>query len=367
MEAYNLTSHIKQSNRPFVIAGPCSAESEDQLEKISFDLAELDQVNLLRAGIWKPRTSPDSFEGVGEKGLSWLAWAGRESGLRTTTEVANAKHVELALKAGIDVLWIGARTTVNPFAVQEIAEALRGHKIPVMIKNPINPDLKLWMGAFERFERVGLFDLVGIHRGFSVYNHHKYRNVPNWEIPIALKEIRPELPIICDPSHISGKREGLYEVSQKAMDLYFDGLMIETHPTPDLALSDPEQQITVEGLNELLGKLVLRSQELTDDVAAQIAKIREQVSMIDDHIFDLLSQRMRLSEEVGQLKRANHITILQQAHWTKLIASRLSRSAEYSLTKPFVRKIMDAIHQESIRHQTKVMNVPSEKKNGKKA
>lgn len=360
--SFNLTSLIRESDRPFVIAGPCSAENEAQVIKITGDIVKISGVKLLRAGIWKPRTSPGSFEGVGEEGLNWLVRAGKEFGIRTTTEVANARHVELAINAGVDVLWIGARTTVNPFAVQEIAEALQGRQIPVMIKNPVNPDLKLWLGAFERMERVGLFDLVGIHRGFSVYNHHKYRNVPNWEIPIALKEIRPEIPIICDPSHISGKRSGLYEVGQKALDLNFEGLMIETHPDPVNAWSDSEQQVNADGLAQLLSDFVLRTQELTRDVAAKIDQIRGKVGLIDDHIFDLLSERMRLSDEVGKLKRENNITILQQAHWTKLIASRLEKSGEYNLSESFVRKIMDAIHQESIRHQTRVMNIdPREK------
>jgi len=356
-----LTKSIKNSERPFVIAGPCSAESSEQMMNVAKELSEMSHIHLLRAGIWKPRTSPDSFEGVGEEALSWLVEAGKSYNLPTTTEVANSKHVEKALEAGVDVLWVGARTTVNPFAVQEIADALNGTSIPVMVKNPVNPDLKLWLGAIERLERIGISDIVAIHRGFSIYKHHKYRNVPNWEIPIALREKRPDLPMICDPSHISGKRSGLLEVSQKAMDLNFDALMIETHPSPDDAWSDPEQQLTPKQLGQLLGSLVLRTEELSDDVASQIKEIREQVSLIDDHIFDLLSDRMRHSDLVGNLKRDNNIMILQQEHWTKLIVSRLGQAGEYDLSESFVRTIMDAIHQESIRHQVRVMNESKKK------
>lgn len=351
-----LAEKIINSQRPFVIAGPCSAESENQVLNTCLAIADNSMVQMLRAGIWKPRTRPNSFEGLGQKALPWLVEAGKQTGLPTTTEVANSKHVELALKAGIDVLWIGARTTVNPFTVQAIADALKGVDIPVMIKNPVNPDLSLWLGAFERFEAVGINDLVGIHRGFSVYDHPKYRNVPNWEIPIALKEERPETPIICDPSHITGKRELLFEVSQKAMDLNFEGLMIETHPDPNNALSDPTQQVTPDGLKTILNGLILRTQEVSRDVASEIDEIREKVQDLDDRLFDLLSQRMQYSDEVGKLKRENNITILQQAHWTKLINSRLGSSEDYNLTRKFVRQLMDAIHQESIRHQTVIMN-----------
>ena len=351
-----LIEKIKSSPRPFIISGPCSAESEEQVLQVCTQIAANKSVDLLRAGIWKPRTRPNSFEGMGEIALPWLVNAGKKVGLQTTTEVANSKHVELALKAGVDVLWIGARTTVNPFAVQEIADALKGVDIPVMIKNPINPDLQLWLGAFERFENVGLNDLTAIHRGFSVYNHAKYRNVPSWEIPIALKESRPQTPIICDPSHITGNRDLLLEVSQKSMDLNFDGLMIETHLNPEEALSDANQQVTVDGLNSILSNLVLRTQEYSKDVAAEIEEIRMRVTDLDDHLFNLLSERMQMSDEVGRLKRENNIMILQQAHWTNIIASRLDKSEDYNLTKQFVRKMMDAIHQESIRHQTKVMN-----------
>lgn len=356
-----LADKINQSNRSFVVAGPCSAETHEQVLSITQDIAKFDQVQLLRAGIWKPRTRPDSFEGLGEEALPWLVEAGKKTGIPTCTEVANRSHVEAALKAGINVLWIGARTTVNPFAVQEIADAVSGMDIPVMIKNPINPDLALWLGAFERFEKAGITDLTAIHRGFSVYKHDKYRNVPSWEIPIALKEQRPDIPIICDPSHITGNRDLLLEVSQKAMDLNFHGLMIETHPDPDNAWSDAAQQVTAEGLKKILDQLVVRTVEFGTDVAEQIQELRDKVAILDDRMLELLSARMQLSEEVGLLKRENNITILQQEHWAKVILGRLNQADDLHLTKQFVRQVMDAIHQESIRHQTKIMNPKTRK------
>lgn len=352
----NLQTTIKNAERPFVIAGPCSAESEEQVLTICQEIADKKLASALRAGIWKPRTRPDSFEGMGEEALPWLVKAGKLTGLPTTTEVANKSHVEAALKAGVDFLWIGARTTVNPFAVQEIADVLTGVDIPVMIKNPVNPDVELWLGAFERFEKVGITDLVAIHRGFSVYKHDKYRNVPSWELPIALKERRPDLPIICDPSHITGNRSLLLEVSQKALDLNFEGLMIETHPNPDKAWSDAAQQVTSEGLKNILDKLILRSSEVKTDVASELEMMRTKTGLLDDRIFDLLSERMKISDEVGQFKRANNITILQQEHWAKIIANRMNHADDYNLTQQFIRQFMDAIHQESIRHQVKVMN-----------
>ena len=351
-----------------MIAGPCSAETEEQVMQTAQELKQFCNIDMLRAGIWKPRTRPDSFEGVGEEGLPWLVNAGKYLGVPTTTEVANAKHAEQALKAGVDVLWIGARTTVNPFAVQEIADALKGTKVPVMVKNPVNPDLELWIGAFERFEKAGLNELSAIHRGFSVYKHPKYRNVPNWEIPIALRERLPHIPLICDPSHITGKRALLQEVSQKAMDLNFDGLMIESHRDPDAAWSDAAQQLTPENLAKLMSNLVLRSRELSDSAQEGLATLREKISVLDDRLFEILTTRMHMSEEVGTFKRKHNITILQEEHWRKVIMGRLEKAADYGLTEKFVRSVMDAIHQESIRHQIRVMN-PSLQQNdhGKKS
>ena len=347
---------IRNSKTPFVVAGPCSAETEDQVIQVCKAIAANTNTQMLRAGIWKPRTRPNSFEGLGEEALPWLVQAGKETQLPVTTEVANKAHVEIALKAGVDVLWIGARTTVNPFAVQEIADALQGVAIPVMVKNPINPDLNLWIGAFERLQKAGIENLVAIHRGFSIYKHPKYRNIPNWEIPIALKEDMPNIPIICDPSHISGKREGLLEVSQKALDLNFDGLMIETHPNPDEAWSDPKQQVTPEGLRSILSQLKLRHEEIGEAEKGYIELMRDKISTLDDKLFNMLMQRMRLTEEIGIYKRENDITILQQEHWKNVIQKRMSQADEFKLTPAFVRAFMDAIHQESIRHQTKVMN-----------
>lgn len=351
----DLIQEIKKT-RPFVIAGPCSAETEEQVHTVLDEIARDGKTALLRAGIWKPRTRPNSFEGLGELALPWLLEAGKKNNLPVTTEVANAKHVEIALKYGVDVLWIGARTTVNPFAIQEIADALKGAKVPVIVKNPVNPDLMLWVGAFERLQQAGITQLAALHRGFSIYKHAKYRNIPNWEIPIALREEMPEIPLLCDPSHISGKREGLLEVAQKAMDLNYDGLMIETHPNPDAAWSDPAQQVTANGLNELLSKIILRKEELSEEELSYIVVMREKIAGLDDRIFSLLSERMKMAEAVGMYKRENDITILQQEHWRNVIANRLEQAENLHLTNQFVRSIMDAIHQESIRHQTKVMN-----------
>jgi len=351
-----LNKLIKNNSRPFVIAGPCSAETPEQLLSIAQEIADKKLATVLRAGIWKPRTRPDSFEGVGSEALPWLVETGKIVGLPTTTEIANKQHAEEALKAGIDILWIGARTTVNPFAVQEIADVLKGVNIPVMIKNPVNPDLELWIGAFERLEKAGITDLAAIHRGFSIYKHIKYRNVPNWEIPISLRERLPNIPIICDPSHITGNRNLLLEISQKAMDLNMDGLMIETHPTPDLAWSDAAQQVTALELEKILSSLVLRSKDISIDLADMLNEMREKIGILDDRLFELLTTRMRLSEEVGLLKRDKNITILQQEHWVKMIEGRLNQSQEFDLSTHFIRQLMDAIHQESIRHQMKVMN-----------
>ncbi|HLP55572.1 MAG TPA: chorismate mutase [Fluviicola sp.] len=346
----------RSGKRPFLIAGPCSAETEEQVMETVQQLQKHCSIDLLRAGIWKPRTRPDSFEGIGEVGLEWLVTAGKAIGVPTTTEVANARHAELALKAGVDVLWIGARTTVNPFAVQEIADVLEGTKIPVLVKNPVNPDLELWIGAFERLEKAGITDLAAIHRGFSVYKHPKYRNVPSWELPLALRDRLPHIPLICDPSHISGKRSLLLEVSQKAMDLNFDGLMIESHRNPDEAWSDAAQQLTPANLDLLIKALVLRSREVSDNALGELEELREKISVLDDRLFEILTARMRLSEDVGAFKREHNITILQEEHWRKMIAGRLEKAGEYGLAERFVSLVMNALHQESIRHQTRIMN-----------
>jgi chorismate mutase len=343
-----------------LVSGPCSAETEDQMNRVAQEMKQIPGLDLFRAGVWKPRTRPDSFEGVGPEALPWVVAAGKTLGVPTAVEIANAKHAELALKAGIDVLWIGARTTVNPFAVQEIADSLAGVNIPIMVKNPVNPDLELWIGAFERLAKSGITDFAAIHRGFSVYKHPKYRNVPNWELPIALKERMPEICMINDPSHITGNRSLLLEVAQKAMDLNFDGLMIETHPTPDAAWSDSAQQLTPFALKMLLESLVLRSKVLTEPARQGLLELREKIEILDERLFDILMARMHLSEEVGLFKKEHNITILQEAHWSNLIQSKMGKAKEYGLTERFVRQIMDSIHQESIRHQVRVMNEGNE-------
>jgi len=352
----DLRNNLKKYKRPFLIAGPCSVESEEQVMEVAMAIAVKTKPALLRGGIWKPRTRPDSFEGVGTIGLPWLINAGKKVGIPVTTEVANAKHVEAALEAGVDVLWVGARTTVNPFAVQEIADAIQGTDITVMVKNPINPDLMLWVGAFERFQKAGIQDLVAIHRGFSVYKHPKYRNVPNWEIPIGLMEEMPEIPVICDPSHISGERDGLLHVAQKAMDLNFAGLMIETHSHPDKAWSDAKQQITPAQLKILMDQLILRKASIHGEDIGFIEIQRKKIAEIDDQLFELLKQRMQISRAVGDYKKENGVTILQTEHWKKIIEQRLSKANELELSIDFLRSVLDAIHQESIRHQTEVMN-----------
>ncbi len=352
----NLQQKIQNSERPFLIAGPCSVETEDQINAVVSELAENKKVQMLRGGIWKPRTRPDSFEGVGEIGLFWLVDAGKKNNLPVAIEIANPKHAELALKAGVDVLWIGARTTVNPFAIQDIADSLRGTDVPILIKNPVNPDLGLWIGAFERFQNAELTDLTAVHRGFSIYSHPKYRNVPSWEIPIALKEQLPHIPIICDPSHIAGRRDLLLDVSQKAMDLNFDGLMIEVHPNPDKAWSDAAQQITPEILKTILLSLVLREKQIEGSILSQIEDLRNRFQTLDDRLFEILEIRMKLSEELGHIKRDHNLTILKEEQWRKVVSQRLDSIDPAKMSPIFIRNLLDAIHQESIRHQNKIMN-----------
>lgn len=352
----NLTKEIGSNDRPFVIAGPCSVESEAQIVQTACALAKNTSTQVLRGGIWKPRTRPNSFEGIGEVGLQWLVNAGKEAKLPVITEIANAKHLELALKAGVDAIWIGARTTVNPFAVQEIADALQDVEIPVAIKNPINPDLQLWIGAIERIQNAGIKDIVAIHRGFSVYQHPKYRNAPNWKIPIALMEKMPQIPLLCDPSHILGKKESLLPLAQKAMDLNFEGLMIEVHPHPKEALSDAKQQIKPKELSHLLTQLILRESDFKPKEINFMVEKRKQIEQIDDQVFHLFKERMNIAEWIGHYKKENNVTILQTAHWKEMIAHRLSQQEDLQLSPQFLRQILDAIHQESIRHQTSIMN-----------
>lgn len=344
-------------NRPFVIAGPCSVESEEQMKITAHQIAQSGSAQMLRGGIWKPRTRPGSFEGVGEKGLKWLVDAGRRHHLPVTTEVANATQTESALKAGVDVLWIGARTTVNPFSVQEIAESLRGVKIPVMVKNPVNPDLELWLGAFERLQAVGIDQLAAIHRGFSSVSHSSFRNDPHWQIPIELQSRVPSLPLICDPSHIAGHTELVPFISQKAMDLNMTGLMVETHFQPAIALSDARQQLTPQALAEMLSGLIIREPGPQKSAGkGQLEMLREQIDELDDQLLHLMAERMMVSERIGHFKSENGITILQLSRWEEIIHSRLQYAKAMGLDPGFTDRLLKVIHQGSIDVQTLIMN-----------
>lgn len=351
-----ITSWNSSFKRPFIIAGPCSAESEDQLMDTAKAIAAY-PVNMLRAGIWKPRTRPDSFEGMGAVALRWLKQAGKEVNLPVAVEVANTRHVEAALKAGIDVLWIGARTTVSPFMVQEIADALIGVDMPVMIKNPVNPDIDLWIGAIERMSKSGIHKIVAIHRGFSSYENSTYRNKPNWEIPIELRRRIPGLPLICDPSHISGKTILIPYVSQMAMDLNFEGLMVETHINPSAALSDAKQQLTPVELGKLIHELVIRNISV-DDVfeLSKLEDMRDQIDDVDQTILDYMSERMAIARMIGKYKLKNHMTIYQPERWNEIIRTRTKSGMNKQLTKEFILKLISIIHEESIHQQTLQMN-----------
>jgi chorismate mutase len=343
------------SYQKYLIAGPCSAESEQQVMDTANSLKDVG-ISLFRAGIWKPRTRPNSFEGVGEKGLPWLKRVKEETGLKVCIEVAKPQHVELALKYGIDVLWIGARTTVSPFAVQDLADTLRGVNIPIWVKNPVNPDVDLWFGAVERLLNVGIQKIGAIHRGFSSYGELRFRNMPNWQIPIELKRRIPDLPILVDPSHIAGKRELLSEVAQKAMDLNFDGLMVEVHNNPEIAKSDSAQQVDGPGYGKLLESLVIRSREVEEDKLRVLNFLREQIDNVDSELLELLSSRMNISTEIGSFKKENNISILQNARWNEIITKNLKIGEERGLSNVIISRIFNAIHQESIDLQTKVMN-----------
>ncbi len=338
------------------ISGPCSAESESQVINTARELSERIPLSYYRAGLWKPRTSPNSFEGMGAAALPWMKKAKEETGVKIITEVATAQHVELCLEYNFDALWIGARTTTNPFSVQEIAEALRGVDIPVFIKNPINPDISLWIGAFERFQKLGLSNLSAIHRGFSVANKLPYRNKPLWEIPIEFKTQFPHIPLICDPSHICGNRTLLREVSQRALDLGMNGIMIESHPNPDAALSDALQQITPEEVSKMIELLHFRSSSLNSTTLDKIRDMRDRVDALDADIIDLLGKRMAIAREMGALKKEDGITIFQLDRWKEILESREAWGQAAQLTETFLTAYLEAIHKESIRAQNGVMN-----------
>jgi chorismate mutase len=350
-----LESWANLKSKPLVIAGPCSAETPEQLLKTAQGLKKY-KVDILRAGIWKPRTRPNSFEGAGEDGLKWLADVKKEVGLPVGTEVANTEHIELALKYGVDVLWVGARTTVNPFSVQEMADALRGTDAAVLVKNPINPELALWVGAFERFANAGIKNLAAIHRGFSTYDKSKFRNVPMWQIAIELRRIAPQIPIICDPSHIGGKRDYIFELSQKAMDLGFDGLMIETHIDPDNAWSDAAQQVTPERLGEILSELQIRDVVSTNaDFQNKLEELRAKIDNIDRELIEVLAARMAISEKIGEYKKENNVTSFQVKRWDEIMKNRGEIAAKMNLNSEYVKEIFKIIHEESVRKQTEIM------------
>ncbi|NQY09607.1 MAG: bifunctional 3-deoxy-7-phosphoheptulonate synthase/chorismate mutase type II [Flavobacteriales bacterium] len=342
--------------KPLIIAGPCSAEHEDQVVNTAKEIHALGKVSVLRAGIWKPRTRPNCFEGIGEIGLEWLATAKKETGMLTTTEVATPEHVELCLKHGVDILWIGARTTVNPFSVQAIADALKGVDIPVLVKNPINPDYQLWLGAMERINLAGITKLGAIHRGFSSAEKSPFRNIPGWSMAIELKRNFPNIPIINDPSHIAGNRDLISYVSQKALDLDLDGLMIETHIQPSVALSDAAQQVTPERLGEILNELKVRetssdNQEFTD----QLAILRKDIDELDEEIVQKLSTRMKIAKKIGEFKRDNEVTILQMSRWEEIVEKRVSLGKAMGLDEKFTKELYQRIHSESIKMQEELM------------
>jgi chorismate mutase len=351
-----LNKWIPKGNLPLVISGPCSAETHDQVMDTARKLAAIPQVKVFRAGLWKPRTRPSAFEGVGEVGLQWLKDVQQETGLLTAVEVARPEHVEACLKNNVDILWLGARTVVNPFSVQELSEVLKGVDIPVMVKNPLNPDITLWLGALERLNQAGIKKLAAIHRGFYYYRHALYRNQPMWEVPIELQRQVPDLPVICDPSHISGRRDLLLQVSQKALDLEMAGLMIESHSDPDHALTDANQQITPSELETLLGSLIVRQTKGNKEFETKLEMLRREIDKMDAELLDILSRRMQIVDEIGQYKKENNITILQIRRWSDIIFDRLNLGSRIGLDREFLLQMLQLVHEESIRRQESIMS-----------
>lgn len=353
VDVKNICEILKK--KPLVIAGPCSAETEEQLLQSARQLAATGQVDMLRAGIWKPRTRPGSFEGVGAVGLEWLQKAKGITGLPTCIEIANAKQIELALKANIDMLWIGARTTVNPFSVQDVADALSGVDIPVFIKNPIHPDIELWTGAVERVAKAGVKTIGLIHRGFASYGNTSFRNAPMWHLAIEMKRRHENLPFINDPSHICGRRDTLLAVAQKAIDLDYDGLMVESHPHPDEAWSDAAQQITPNALRAMLSAIIWRKDDTPSPAYhAALEKLRHAIDGLDDEIIQLLGQRMKMAEEIADYKKMHDITILQTARWNTILSRMKTEGNKLGLNETFIQQFLDAVHMESITHQTEI-------------
>ncbi len=341
---------IKKQN--LIISGPCSAENEEQVIRTAIELKATGRVDVLRAGVWKPRTNPGGFEGAGGKALSWLLQAKKLTGLPTAVEVATSKHVEDALSFDTDILWIGARTTVNPFSIQNIADALKGTNTTVLIKNPINPDIKLWIGAIERLQKVGIENIGLIHRGFSSYGNSEYRNAPLWQIPIEMKRLFPDMPMICDPSHICGKKETLLEISQKSIDLAYSGLIIEAHCDPSVALTDKEQQVTPQQLVELLDAMVLKTITTgKKDFVDELNHLREQIDCFDDELMALISNRMKVARKIGEIKIENDVTVLQATRWNEILERTIKKSEGLDLGATFIQSYMEALHIESIRIQ----------------
>ncbi|MCC5915775.1 MAG: bifunctional 3-deoxy-7-phosphoheptulonate synthase/chorismate mutase type II [Cryomorphaceae bacterium] len=354
--SWKIFSGRAPQNGPLVISGPCSAESEQQLLSTVRAISSENRVHAIRAGIWKPRTRPDSFEGIGAPALSWLTMAGKQSGLPTMTEVANALHVEQALNAGVDMLWIGARTTVNPFFVQEIADALKGVDVPVFVKNPIHPEIGLWLGAIERLEKVGIVDVAAIHRGFYAHRINPFRNDPKWEMSIELRAERPDIPIICDPSHISGKRDYIAEVSQTALDLQLDGLMIESHINPEKALSDAEQQLRPHQLNQILSSLIVRDEDITDVATVQrLEQLRGIIDQIDQQLVEVIGRRKEIVELIGEVKKENNVAILQFHRWFEILKNRTEQAEALGIDGQFVNELYHLIHKFSIDIQQQMM------------
>lgn len=352
MELESILLPEMEDKRPLVIAGPCSAETEEQVMNTAKQLAERG-VKIFRAGVWKPRTKPGGFEGVGVDALPWLKNVKKETGMYVATEVATAKHVYECLKAGVDIMWIGARTTANPFAMQEIADALKGVDIPVLVKNPVNPDLELWIGAMERINNAGLKRIAAIHRGFSSFDKKLYRNLPQWHIPIELRRRIPNLPIFCDPSHIGGKRELIASLSQQAMDLGFDGLIIESHCNPDAAWSDASQQITPDVLDYILNLLVIRKDTHTTE---SLNELRKQIDECDNDLIQLLAKRMRVCREIGTYKKEHGVNILQTGRYNEILDKRGAQGVLCGMDQAFIKKVFEAIHEESVRQQMEIIN-----------
>ncbi len=351
----DLQSIISQSidNKPMIIAGPCSAETEEQVMNTAINLAN-NGIKYFRAGIWKPRTKPGGFEGVGVEGLAWLKRVKEETGMYTCTEVATKAHVEAALEADIDILWIGARTSANPFAMQEIADALVGHEDKiVLVKNPVNPDIELWIGALQRIYNAGIRKLGAIHRGFSAYGKHLYRNMPQWHIPIELHRRIPNLPIFCDPSHIGGLRELIAPISQQAIDMGFEGLIIESHCDPDCAWSDKSQQVTPDVLNYILNTLVVRA---TSQTTENLNLLRQQIDELDNDLIEVLSKRMRVCREIGQYKKEHHMQVVQTGRYDDILKSRIKLAEEMGMSGDFMKTVLQAIHEESVRQQIEIIN-----------